>query len=73
MDEATERAYVARQRGEIRKRAQREVDLRHGSRRSIAADAREKARLELHRIDQSEQRSPGIGVRHDRLRLQLFA
>ena len=40
---------------------------------SIAADACEKSGLELHRIDQSEQRSPRIGVRHHRLRLQLFA
>ena len=40
---------------------------------SIAADAREKSRLELDRVDQPEERPPGIGIRDDRLRVQFLA
>ena len=63
-----ERAHVARRGGEVGQRAQGEVDLQHTPFRAVAADAREVARLELDRIDQSEHRAARIGVRHDGLR-----
>ncbi len=73
VNEARQSPLLTSERREIRKRAQREVDLCDGTRRPIVAHARQKSGLELDRVDQPKERAPGIGIRNDRLGVEVFA
>ena len=49
---------------ERRQAAQGDVHLRHRSGHAVVADPREECRIEVHRIDETEQRSPRIDGRY---------